>query len=145
MSLSHLPRVVTHRLTTLAIAAAGLLAFSPAIRSAKPASDPLAEPLTKADLKPTYMAIVECARRNEEAGCSAARNLADRLLDRPYVTSICKDTAFAVTLQAKTAPSNSFDRKELLVTKADDILLLCRGKEDAKPVSNTLGDGIKKR
>ena len=50
-----------------------------------------------------------------------------------------------MTLKAKTAPSNSFDRKELLVTKADDIMLLCRSKEDAKPVSNTLGDGIKKR
>ena len=106
---------------------------------------PLAEPLTKEDLKPTYLAIVECARRNQEAGCLAARQLADRLLDRPYVTSICKDTAFSVTLKAKTAPKNSFDRKELLVTKADDIMLLCRGKEDAKPVSNTLGDGINKR
>ena len=125
---------------------AAAILLSPAVAIAGPTpSNPLAQPLTKEDLQPTYLAIIECARRNEEPGCMAARNLADQLLDRPYVTSICKDTAFAITRKAKAASKNSFDRKELLVSKANDIVLLCQAREDPKPVSNTLGDGIKER
>lgn len=135
------------QLRPLLLGAAAVL-LSPALALAGPTtSDPLAQPLTKEDLQPTYLAIIECARRNEEPGCLAARNLADQLLDRPYVTSICKDTAFEVTLKATATSNNSFDRKELLVNKANDILLLCRAREDPKPVSNTIGDGdgIKER
>ena len=133
------------RSVTTSVVLSTIVIGQPIFSSAQQQITPLAEPLTKEDLKPTYMAIVECARRNQEPGCLAARQLADRLLDRPYVTSICKDTAFAVTRHGKTAPKNSFDRKELLVTKANDIMLLCRGKEESKPVSNSLGDGINKR
>lgn len=133
------------QLQSLLRGAAAIL-LSPAVAIAGPtASNPLAQPLTKEDLQPTYLAIIECARRNEEPGCMAARNLADQLLDRPYVTSICKDTAFEITRKAKTANKNSFDRKELLVNKANDIVFLCQAREDPKPVSNTLGDGIKER
>ena len=100
--------------------------------------DPLAEPLTRDELKPTYFAIVECARRNQEPGCLAARQLADELMDRPFVTAFCKDTAFAVTQQAKTAEMNSFERKEELVRLARDTMDLCKGKEDPIPVYSEL-------
>ena len=100
--------------------------------------DPLAEPLTRDELKPTYFAIVECARRNQEPGCLAARQLADELMDRPFVTAFCKDTAYAVTQQAKTAEMNSFERKEELVRLARDTMDLCKGKEDPIPVYGEL-------
>ena len=105
---------------------------------AQPQVDPLAEPLTRDELKPTYFAIVECARRNQEPGCLAARQLADELMDRPFVTAFCKDTAFAVTQQAKTAEMNSFERKEELVRLARDTMDLCKGKEDPLPVYGEL-------
>ena len=106
--------------------------------------DPLAEPLTRDELKPTYFAIVECARRNQEPGCLAARELADELMDRPFATALCKDTAFAVTQQAVTVESNTFDRKDRLVRQARDIMDLCKGKEDPRPVSGELEDsGVK--
>ena len=105
---------------------------------AQPQVDPLAEPLTRDELKPTYFAIVECARRNQEPGCQAARKLADELMDRPFVTALCKDTAFAVTQQAKTAETNSFERKDELVLLARDTMDFCKGKEDPRPVYGEL-------
>ena len=113
------------------IAGSGLAQTSP---------DPLAEPLTREELKPTYFAIVECARRNQEPGCLAARQLADELMDRPFVTALCKDSAFAVTQEAKTANKNSFDRKDKLVSLARDTMDLCKGKEDPRPVYGELDE-----
>ena len=105
---------------------------------AQPQVDPLAEPLTRDELKPTYFAIVECARRNQEPGCLAARELADELMDRPFVTALCKDTAFAVSQEAKTAKTNSFERKDELVRLARDTMDFCKGKEDPIPVYGEL-------
>jgi hypothetical protein len=54
------------------------------------------------------------------------------------VTAFCKDTAYAVTQQAKTAEMNSFERKEELVRLARDTMDLCKGKEDPIPVYGEL-------
>ena len=116
------------------------LLLVPIAAIAQPQVDPLAEPLTRDELKPTYFAIVECARRNQEPGCRAARELADELMDRPFVTALCKDTAFAVTQQAKTAEQNTFERKDELVRLARDTMDLCKGKEDPRPVYGELVD-----
>ena len=105
---------------------------------AQTSSDPLAEPLTRDELKPTYFAIVECARRNQEPGCLAARELADELMDRPFVTALCKDTAFAVSQEAKPAKTNSFESKDELVRLARDTMDFCKGKEDPIPVYGEL-------
>ena len=107
---------------------------------AQTSNNPLAEPLTRDELKPTYFAIVECARRNQEPGCLAARELADELMDRPFVTALCKDTAFAVTQPAKPAETNTFERKDELVRLARDTMDLCKGKEDPRPVYGELDD-----
>ena len=107
---------------------------------AQTSTNPLAEPLTRDELKPTYFAIVECARRNHEPGCLAARELADELMDRPFVTALCKDTAYAVTQEAKTAETNSFERKDQLVRLARDTMDLCKGKEDPIPVYGELDE-----
>ena len=120
------------------LSAVASLLLVPTAAMAQPQVDPLAEPLTRDELKPTYFAIVECARRNQEPGCLAARQLADELMDRPFVTAFCKDTAYAVTQQAKTAEINSFERKEELVRLARDTMDLCRGKEDPIPVYSEL-------
>ena len=128
----------TMNLGLLSAAAFALLVTTAAM--AEPQVDPLAEPLTRDELKPTYFAIVECARRNQEPGCLAARQLADELMDRPFVTAFCKDTAFAVTQQAKTAEMNSFERKEELVRLARDTMDLCKGKEDPRPVYGELDE-----
>ena len=122
------------------LSAAASLLLVPTAVMAQPQGDPLAEPLTRDELKPTYFAIVECARRNEEPGCLAARQLADELMDRPFVTALCKDTAFAVTQEAKTASKNSFERKDQLVRLARDTMELCKGKEDPRPVYGELDD-----
>ena len=122
------------------LSAAASLLLVPTAVMAQPQGDPLAEPLTRDELKPTYFAIVECARRNEEPGCLAARQLADELMDRPFVTALCKDTAFAVTQEAKTASKNSFERKDQLVSLARDTMDLCKGKEDPQPVYGELDD-----
>tara|TARA_B100001741_G_scaffold293403_1_gene275001 strand:+ start:352 stop:819 length:468 start_codon:yes stop_codon:yes gene_type:complete len=120
------------------LSAAASLLLIPSAAMAQPQVDPLAEPLTRDELKPTYFAIVECARRNQEPGCLAARQLADELMDRPFVTAFCKDTAYAVTQQAKTAATNSFERKDQLVRLARDTMDLCKGKEDPIPVYGEL-------
>ena len=122
------------------LSAAASLLLVPTAAMAQPQVDPLAEPLTRDELKPTYFAIVECARRNQEPGCRAARELADELMDRPFVTALCKDTAFAVTQQAKTAKQNTFERKDELVRLARDTMDLCKGKEDPRPVYGELDD-----
>ena len=115
------------------LSAAAALLLVPIAAMAQPQVDPLAEPLTRDELKPAYFAIVECARRNQEPGCQAARELADELMDRPFVTALCKDTAFAVTQQAKPAETNTFERKDELVRLARDTMDFCKGKED--PIS----------
>ena len=120
------------------LSAAASLLLVPIAAMAQPQVDPLAEPLTRDELKPTYFAIVECARRNQEPGCLAARELADELMDRPFVTALCKDTAFAVTQEAKTAETNSFERKDELVRLARDTMDFCKGKEDPIPVYGEL-------
>ena len=122
------------------LSAAASLLLVPIAAMAQPQVDPLAEPLTRDELKPTYFAIVECARRNQEPGCLAARELADELMDRPFVTALCKDTAFAVTQQAKPAETNTFERKDELVRLARDTMDLCKGKEDPRPVYGELDD-----
>ena len=128
----------TMNLGLLSAAAFALLVTTAAM--AEPQVDPLAEPLTRDELKPTYFAIVECARRNQEPGCLAARQLADQLMDRPFVTALCKDSAFAVTQEAKTANKNSFDRKDKLVSLARDTMDFCKGKEDPRPVYGELDE-----
>ena len=120
------------------LSAAASLLLGPMAAMAQPQVDPLAEPLTRDELKPTYFAIVECARRNQEPGCLAARELADELMDRPFVTALCKDTAFAVTQEAKTAETNTFERKDELVRLARDTMDFCKGKEDPIPVYGEL-------
>ena len=120
------------------LSAAASLLLVPIAAMAQPQVDPLAEPLTRDELKPTYFAIVECARRNQEPGCQAARELADELMDRPFVTALCKDTAYEVTQQAKTAETNSCERKDELVRLARDTMDLCKGKEDPIPVYGEL-------
>jgi hypothetical protein len=120
------------------LAYSAFLLLVPTAAMAEPQVYPLTEPLTRDELKPTYFAIVECARRNQEPGCLAARQLADELMDRPFVTAFCKDTAYAVTQQAKTAEMNSFERKEELVRLARDTMDLCKGKEDPIPVYGEL-------
>ncbi len=120
------------------LSAAASLLLIPSAAMAQPQVDPLAEPLTRDELKPTYFAIVECARRNQEPGCLAARQLADELMDRPFVTALCKDAAFAVTQEAKTAATNSFERKDQLVSLARDTMDFCKGKEDPRPVYGEL-------
>ena len=120
------------------LSAATSLLLGPIAAIAQPQVDPLAKPLTRDELKPSYFAIVECARRNQEPGCLAARELADELMDRPFVTALCKDTAFAVTQQAKTAETNSFERKDELVRLARDTMDFCKGKEDPIPVYGEL-------
>ena len=122
------------------LSAAASLVLVPIAAIAQPQVDPLAEPLTRDELKPTYFAIVECARRNQEPGCLAARELADELMDRPFVTALCKDTAFAVTQQAKPAETNTFERKDELVRLARDTMELCKGKEDPRPIYGELDD-----
>ena len=122
------------------LSAAASLLLVPITALAQPEVDPLAEPLTRDELKPTYFAIVECARRNQEPGCRAARELADELMDRPFVTALCKDMAFAVTQQAKPAETNTFERKDELVRLARDTMDLCKGKEDSRPVYGELDD-----
>ena len=122
------------------LSAVASLLLVPTAAMAQPQVDPLAEPLTRDELKPTYFAIVECARRNQEPGCLAARELADELMDRPFATALCKDTAYAVTQQAKTAESNSFERKDELVRLARDTMELCKGKEDPRPVYGELDE-----
>ena len=122
------------------LSAAASLLLVPTAAMAQPQVDPLAEPLTRDELKPTYFAIVECARRNQEPGCLAARELADELMDRPFVTALCKDSAFAVTQEAKTANKNSFDRKDKLVSLARDTMDFCKGKEDPRPVYGELDE-----
>ena len=121
-----------------AMAVVPLLSLIAGSGLAQTSTDPLAEPLTRDELKPTYFAIVECARRNQEPGCLAARELADKLMDRPFVTALCKDSAFAVTQEAKTANKNSFDRKDKLVSLARDTMDFCKGKEDPRPVYGEL-------
>ena len=121
-----------------AIAVVPLLSLIAGSGLAQTSTDPLAEPLTRDELKPTYFAIVECGRRNQEPGCLAARELADELMDRPFVTALCKDTAFAVTQQAKTAETTSFERKDELVLLARDTMDFCKGKEDPLPVYGEL-------
>ena len=128
----------TMNLGLLSAAAFALLVTTAAM--AEPQVDPLAEPLTRDELKPTYFAIVECARRNQEPGCLAARQLADQLMDRPFVTALCKDSAFAVTQEAKTANKNSFDRKDKLVSLARETMDFCKGKEDPRPVYGELDE-----
>ncbi|MFZ4805234.1 MAG: hypothetical protein ACOYLI_11320 [Synechococcus lacustris] len=103
------------------------------------------EPLTKADLKPTFDAVVECAQQNQEASCLVARQLADRLLDRPYLTALCKDTAFVVIQKAKTVAINNYDRKDLLLTKANDLIQLCQAKEPEKPPAPAAPSGPQKK
>ena len=121
-----------------AMAVVPLLSLIAGSGLAQTSTAPLAEPLTRDELKPTYFAIVECARRNQEPGCRAARELADELMDRPFVTALCKDTAYEVTQQAKTAETNSFERKDELVRLARDTMDLCKGKEDPIPVYGEL-------
>ena len=54
------------------------------------------------------------------------------------MTALCKDTAFSVTQQAKTAETNSFERKDELVLLARDTMDFCKGKEDPLPVYGEL-------
>ena len=136
----HPPETVLDTMNLGLLSAAAFALLVPTAAMAEPQVDPLAEPLTRDELKPTYFAIVECARRNQEPGCLAARELADELMDRPFVTALCKDSAFAVTQEAKTANKNSFDRKDKLVSLARDTMDFCKGKEDPRPVYGELDE-----
>ena len=136
----HPPETVLDSMNLGLLSAAAFALLVPTAAMAQSQVDPLAEPLTRDELKPTYFAIVECARRNQEPGCLAARQLADQLMDRPFVTALCKDSAFAVTQEAKTANKNSFDRKDKLVSLARDTMDFCKGKEDPRPVYGELDE-----
>jgi len=87
------------------------------------------EPLTRSDLRPVYDAVVACAQGNDEVSCQQARQRADRLLDRTFVTALCKDNAFAVTVRAVTVVGNPYERREDLLRRADELMATCTGRE----------------
>lgn len=91
------------------------------------------EALTRLDLRPVYDAVVACAQGNDTGSCQLARREADRLLDRPFVTALCKDNAFAVTVRAIPVPGNPYERREDLLRRADELMATCTAREPQKP------------
>lgn len=91
------------------------------------------EPLTRMDLRPVYDAVVACAQRNDDGSCQQARQRADRLLDRRFVTALCKDNAFAVTVRAVPVAGNPYERREDLLRRADELMATCTAREQQKP------------
>ena len=91
------------------------------------------DPLTRVDLRPVYDAVVACAQRNDDGDCQQARQRADRLLDRPFVTALCKDNAFAVTVRAVPVAGNPYERREDLLRRADELMATCTAREPQKP------------
>lgn len=67
-----------------------------------------------------------CGRENTAESCDKARGLADPLLDHPRLPSSCKDALWDVSQLARTAPQNSFARRDPIDEAANRVRLLCR-------------------
>ena len=90
-------------------------------------------------LREVQLVTIACARENSEERCKAARDLADPLLDHPRLPASCKDLLWSITERARTASSNSFERRAAMTDPAERILLVCRSAE--KPAPDPKGPG----
>ncbi|MFM8975452.1 MAG: hypothetical protein ACKOFN_07080 [Vulcanococcus sp.] len=90
-------------------------------------------------LREVQLVTIACARENSEERCKAARDLADPLLDHPRLPASCKDLLWSITERARTASSNSFERRAAITDPAERILLVCRSAE--KPAPDPKGPG----
>lgn len=79
--------------------------------------------------------VLDCGRENAAASCDAARKVADPLMDHPRLPASCKDLLWTIREKAVVAPTNSFNRRELLNRAAADVMPVCRERNLVKPVA----------
>ena len=123
-----------------ALAAALLTSSACLVGAAEPLRAQGYVPFPSAEsLRDVQLVTIACARENSEERCKAARDLADPLLDHPRLPASCKDLLWSITERARTASSNSFERRAAITDPAERILLVCRSAE--KPAPDPKGPG----
>ena len=67
-----------------------------------------------------------CGRENTAASCDKARSQADPLLDHPRLSASCKDILWSIRENARTASTNSLERRDRIDRAARDLTVFCR-------------------
>jgi hypothetical protein len=79
--------------------------------------------------------VFTCGRENSSSSCEAARKVADPLMDHARLSASCKDVLWTIREKAVVAPTNSFNRRELLNKAAAELMPLCRERDMVKPAA----------
>lgn len=118
-------------------AVAGLGLLSPVLLSPVPMRAAEKEvPYPSTDLfRRLQLDVLDCGRDNAAASCDAARKVADSLMDHPRLPASCKDLLWTIREKAVVAPTNSFNRRELLNRAAADVMPVCRERTTVKPAA----------
>ncbi|MEJ6585862.1 MAG: hypothetical protein QNL52_08400, partial [Synechococcus sp. ChBW.bin.23] len=63
--------------------------------------------------------------------CTRTREIANPLMDHPRLPAACKDTVWELLQEAKSATSNSFQRRDSIDSPARRLTVVCA--DPAKP------------
>ncbi|MCP9917386.1 hypothetical protein [Cyanobium sp. ATX 6F1] len=111
---------------TLGLIAAVLLPLgSPPVAQAAPKGPEPEFPSTET-LRKVQLAAINCARENTADTCEPSRQLADGLMDNPWLSATCKDDLWDIRRQSVIAASNSYTRREALNKVAESLLNICK-------------------
>ena len=120
-SLAPMSRLAAGRLAGALVLMLPLGLAGPGLSAPAAAAYPPAETFRRIQLS-----TFACGRENSAESCDKARGLADPLLDHPRLPSSCKDALWDVSQLARTAPQNSFARRDPIDEAANRVRQLCR-------------------
>ena len=94
---------------------------------------------SREQLRSIELEAYACSRENTTEACKLTREIADPLMDHPTAPSACKDAIWELLQSAKTAPKNTFQRRDSIDRPARRITVVC-----AKPVKPKTQPPMKK-
>ena len=84
---------------------------------------------TKSELRSLQLLAYACSRENSNESCSRTREIANPLMDHPRLPTACKDTVWELLQEAKSATSNSFQRRDSIDSPARRLTVVCADPE----------------
>ena len=96
---------------------------------------------TKSELRSLQLLAYTCSRENTADICTRTREIANPLMDHPRLPTACKDTIWELLQEAKSATSNSFQRRDSIDSPARRLTVVCADPEKPSKPNNSPSAG----
>ena len=91
---------------------------------------------TKSELRSLQLLAYACSRENTVDTCMRTREIANPLMDHLRLPAACKDTVWELLQEAKTATTNSSQRRDSIDSPARRLTVVCADPEKPSKPNN---------